>query len=329
MKPPVNPHYRHEPTPFTITIPVLGIPVQFASNDPLVIDAVLSAFAMWTETAPDPDAKPVAARFLVHDRDEGGTRGTIAYRVPDDERVFIHTHGSLAISDPLRRDIVAYVTRELVNDREHFRYGVLEAATFAVLTQFDRQPFHAAAIVRGTSLLLLHGPSGSGKSTLTYTAMRAGFDILAEDMVYLQSVPRLRVWGVPSTIHLPAAARAHFPELEPVSTVRLANGKEKMAVRVPQERSARSPFYERAGICIVGARDDVSRIERVSSEGIEAVVKGRLEEGFDAFDATIGAPLRAIAALGGWRITMSSEPEGAVPLLHSMFDVLDAVQPVN
>jgi hypothetical protein len=320
---PTNPHYRGEPEPHAVTIPVLGIPVEFSSNDSSLIDAVRTAFAVWTRYSVDPHAQPVRARFILHDRNEGGARDTITYRLPDDERVFIHTRGSLSVSDPLRREVNAYVTRELVNDRDHFRYGVLEAAIFGLLTQFDRQPFHAAAIVRGESVLLLYGPSGAGKSTLTYAAMQNGFNILAEDMVYLQSSPRVRVWGVPSTIHLNQDARTHFPELETASTVRLANSKEKIAVRVPAERAAPFPSCDRAGLCVVGERAEIARIERIGPDDIEAVVRGRREEGFDVFDNTIGVPLRDIAAQGGWKLTTSPDPRHTVSLLHEMFDALN------
>jgi hypothetical protein len=44
--------------------------------------------------------------------------------------------------------------------------------------------------------------------------------------------PRLRVWGLPGHLHLPASARKHFPELAESLPTLLANGKKKIAVSV-------------------------------------------------------------------------------------------------
>ena len=76
-------------------------------------------------------------------------------------------------------------------------------------------------------------------STLTCAALRDGLGVLAEDMVYLQSQPTVRVWGTPAFVHLTPSARVHFPELQNRETVRLPNCNEKIAVPVPPERRAR------------------------------------------------------------------------------------------
>src|SRR3712207_3919479 len=42
--------------------------------------------------------------------------------------------------------------------------------------------------------------------------------------------------------------------------------------------------------------------------------------GFHRFAATIGEPVRRLAARGGWRLTLPSSPPEAIPLLHRMLD---------
>ena len=66
----------------------------------------------------------------------------------------------------------------LVSDREHFRYTFTSALTTGLLSPFDWQPLHAAALVRGETTLLLAGPSGTGRSTLWYSGALNGLFIL-------------------------------------------------------------------------------------------------------------------------------------------------------
>jgi len=325
MTKPADALYRTEPTPWHVAINVLGVPVEFASNSESMRNAIRSSFGRWSHCRRDPNAPQVRARFYVHDRTEGAGRGAVTYRMPDDRRVLIHTPGSLALCDPDRAEIVAYVSPDLLEDRDHFRYTMLEAATFAVVTRFDRQPFHAAALVRGDAVLLLHGPSGAGKSTLSYAALRSGIRILAEDMVYLQARPRLRVWGAPSAVHLPVEARSLFPELASLHTVLLANGKEKIAVPIAAEHAAATIPYERAGLCMIAGRTHEPTLERVTRDDVIAAVAQQREDGFDLFEETIRAPVAALAGAGGWKLTTSHDPAAALPLLHSMFDELGRI----
>lgn len=310
------------------TIPVLGVPVRYETNDEAVVLAAEEAFGAWRVAEHVPQLlseERVRVRIFVDEGKESRAHHTpITYRMPDPDRVVFWTRGSIGISDVARRDATAYVTRELVRDTAHFRYGILEAMTLAVLTQLDRQPVHAAAITRDQAGLLLAGPSGTGKSTLTYAATRHGFRVLAEDMVYVQMRPRLRVWGLPGHLHLPATARKHFPELESSLPTLLANGKEKIAINLRALGALPDmPVAPRAGICVLTRPGGAPKLETLSGDELTDLMTSRLEPGFDVFAETVVPAIEMLARYGGWRLSLGDDPEDAIPFLHEMFAAIE------
>jgi hypothetical protein len=305
------------------TVPILGIPVTFETNDDAVLLAIADAFSAWHIVEHVPQLlseERVSIRITLEAESEGNAaHAPVTYRIPDDERVIISTPGSLAIADIARRNAVAWVSRALLSDSAHFRYCMLESMTLAVLTRLDRQPVHAAALTRQNTGLLLAGPSGTGKSTLMYAAAKHGFKVLAEDMVYVQLRPRLRVWGLPGHIHLLASARRHFPELQEKLPTLLANGKRKIAISVRSlDALPEMPVAPRAGLCIVTRSGAGPSLETLSGETLEEIMTDKLEPGFDLFADTIGEAIHALARYGGWRLNLGNDPRDALPLLEEM-----------
>jgi hypothetical protein len=305
---------------------VLGLPVRFASNDAAVLDVVLAAFGAWRalparliEARP-----PLQVRIVVHDGAEGAAaHAPLAFRMPDDARVFLHSPGSMGVSDPQRGEAVAYVTPQLLADAEHFRYGVVEALSWALLTRFDRQPFHAAALASADAALLLCGPSGAGKSTLAYAAARAGLRVLADDTVFVQNRPSVRVWGAPAFIHLPPDAGNRFPELAARAPTLNANGKLKLAVDLRTAGYALEVgVVQRCGLCVLRQRQPTAHYAAASPDQLLSLLDLHGQSGFDIFADTIAAPVRSLAEHGGWVLHPSADPEEAVVLLRAMLETL-------
>lgn len=317
------------------SIPVLGIPVRFRSNSGEVLEIVERAFGPWRVVAEDPDVRVVPearVTFIVEPVGEGAVEtGLLRYRVPDD-RVVVYagvTEGIAGVADPVRRESLTYVTPELIADRERFRYGVVEAMTMALVTHFDRQPIHAAALMRDGAVLLLAGRSGVGKSTLCYTALREGYGLLSEDIVFLQRRPRTRVWGMPGFVHLPAGAEHHFPELRGLSPSVQANGKEKIAVAVGAGSLPGEVVSDRPGICVLRRGEGAPRLERLTPEQVEAQLTLRIETGFDIFDETFGEAVHRLAAGGGWQLTLAGPPTVALPFIARMFEEMEGAAAVS
>jgi len=330
FEPPTDSLYRHTPQPFAVVLPVLGIPVHFSTNSADVLAAVDDAFGAWTqlaETAVAPDLE-LTVRILVHERVEplAGGHADFVYRLPDDERTIIHAPGSVAVADPARRDAIAYVTPALVADTAHFRHGLVEALTYTLLTRFDRQPLHAAGLIRDGHALLLTGPSGAGKSTLVYAAARRGIRVLTDDAVYLQTRGGLRAWGAPGFVHLAPDVLGFFPELEETPAARHPNGKWKLPVDLHDVSPAQPAVATHCGVCVVGQRRDRAKLLRLTAAEVLASIDMQSESGFDVFADAIRPALHELTRNGGWLLHPGDDPHDAASLLDDVLDQLGATR---
>ncbi len=302
-----------------VRLPVLGVTTTFSTDTEDARDAVVEAYGSWSEL---PRAvvtdSPCVVRIL---SDDGlparvparGHPSLPRYRVPNSDQMLVLAEGGLGLADTSRHESIAFVDRSLLSDRERFHDQVLDPLTLFLLGGLDRRPLHAAAVVRGGAAVLLTGPSGAGKSTLAYAARRAGFATLADEPVYLQMEPRLRVWGRRDRLHLPVEARRHFPELRDAVARPLPNGKRKIVVQ-GSERPSR--YAERAGICLL--RRDPAADPALEPLAVSAVVDEltrSLDPGYDLFADGLGDSIARVAEAGAWALHWSGEPEEALPLL--------------
>jgi hypothetical protein len=303
-------------------VPILGIPTRFESNTAAVLAVAREALGPWQAAPVDGAAGdgPVVIRVDVTGRDREAVSappGPLSYGL-DGSRVTVTGAGVHGVADAAARRAEAEVSETVLAAAEHLRYGVLESLTLFILSELDRQPLHAAAIARDDAVALLVGSAGVGKSTLTYAALRAGFRVFAEDIVWLQLRPTLRVWGLASRIHLPAHAERHFPELAGRPSVLVAAGEPKVVIPLSDEHRPATPVTSRVGVCLVErAPNGSAALEPASPE----ILRQRLapsEAGFLRFAGTIGPALDALALPGGWRLTLSPQPEDAIPLLREV-----------
>jgi len=325
----------------SVDLPILGIPVRFHSNDDRVIAVVRRAFGGWRArdvSLPGPGfSHPVRVTVLVQTSKDGRAdsktvpdRPMFTYCLIDQERVLVHTPGSVGFADASCREAYAWVTASLVQAGDCFRSGLIEALTFAVLSSLDRTPLHAAGIVRSGSAVLLAGPSGAGKSTLSYAALQSGWSLLAEDHVNVELDSSFRVWGCSPFIHLPPDAQRHFPELEGRKVSVLQGKREKLAVEV-KDRGHLAPAGYVAGdqtrICILERRKGETRgtaeLQPLSPTEIKDALSWGSEAGFDIFRHEIAAAVDRLARPGGWRLVLGGEPQDALPLLERIVDEVD------
>ncbi len=83
-----------------------------------------------------------------------------------------------------------------------------------LLKRRQRYSLHAAGVRMNKAGLLIPGTSGAGKTTLTLTLLRAGWDILSDDMLFLADGPDgIEVLAFPDIIDVTDATMRFFPEL--------------------------------------------------------------------------------------------------------------------
>lgn len=311
--------YRDVPLPYVVELPVLGVRLRFACDSPSALDLVQETYGSWSALADRTNViSPSTAevRIVLHDPAAAVENPQFSYRVPDPSRLLIASPGSLGVADTQRLEAMVYVTEPLLAQPAAFVEGMLDPLTLFLVGALDRQPLHAAAVVRRRAGVLLAGPSGSGKSTLSYAAFKRGYSLLADEAVHVQLTPQLRVWGRRARLHLPPDAAAYFPELRERSPERLMSGKMKIVIELPR---AEPPYVHSVGVCLVrlGAGGGPA-LDPLPPDKVVAELTERLEPGFDLFRATIGAPVAKLAERGGWRLTLSDSPEEAAPFLDEI-----------
>jgi hypothetical protein len=296
---------------YAIELPVLGIATRFETNDADVARCIQEAFGMWRTLAASDVSRepPLLVRIDVVEGDEGSLppdgHALVRYSCPDDARVVVETAGSVGVSDPLRREASARVTRGLVADRMHFRTEILEAITLALLSHFDRHPVHAAAVASNGCAVLLAAPSGTGKSTLAYHCHLDGLDLLGDDHVRVQIEPRVRGWGWPARVRLLA---------DPASSSAAA----KEVIQLHTEMTPARLVADEMHVCCLTRDGGPASLEPLDAAALASALDGQLAPGFDRFPARWPTVLDALARHGGWRLNLSSDPREGVKLVRRL-----------
>ncbi len=307
---------------FVRELPVLGINVRFETNSRAVLMVIDDAFGVWSGLAADGSQPSARVRFLVQDTVEQAVgHAPLWYRRPKPDRVLVSAPGSFGVAELDRREAYAYVSTGLVADREHFRYGFVEALTLALLTGANRHPVHAATVTSNGVALMLVGTTGSGKSTVAYAASREGVGVIGEDVAYVQLDPSLAVWAMPGPIRLlPETARA-FPEIAEQPPTLLANGKTKVVVHPAKASTLR---IATVGVCLLARDRKTAALERVSSDHIVQVLTTDLDDGFDWYASTGRSVVQRLAERGGWCLHLSADPTEAVPHVQRVLSELES-----
>jgi hypothetical protein len=306
--------------------PLLGKPLDVCSNSAAVIAAAERAFHGWRALDSkliDP-VEPCIVSVVVHPQAHG--METAARNTPFIVRVhsqcLLATDGANVLTAQLDRGIaLGFVTPELVADEARLCHNVLELLALSMVAWRDRTPVHAGAVVRNGRAVLLAGQSMAGKSTLCYACLRDGFQLLAEDVVYVSRQSGMRLWGIPWHIHLLPDAVRLFTELADIPAVLQPNGKCKLVVETSSFGADRPRCYvERAVVCVVERQSgSASVLEPVDPCVPVMALSHDREAGFDLYSDTRRVA-EALVAGGAYRLHVGSDLAGAVALLKELTD---------
>lgn len=316
---------RGEPMTWDARIPLLGVTTTFRSNALAVAGVVEGTYGVWRSLAGHPGVvTPSDAEVWIIVEGRGPGRAPtppepdpVRHRAPETGRLLVAGRGLVGIADAVRGDAVAYVDAEWLSRGEEFVERILDPLTLTLLGSLDRQPLHAAAIGRGGIAVVLAGSSGFGKSTLSYAALRRGYTVLSDEVVYVQRHPRVRIWARRARIRLRPEASVHFPELR--DQVPTPTWDERSKIRVPVPADAIQRYSEGAVLCVLApARGPAARVEPISVDTAVRELTDHLDEGFDLYADGIGECIAAIAASGAWRLHVGTKPNDAVALIDEL-----------
>ena len=311
--------------PHTVTLPVLGIPTRFATNDRAMLDIVDDTFGVWRAVDSHgldavPERELVHVRVIVEPDEQGriteGVAASIQHSMSNDLRFVARGAASVAVSDPARRIAIVRASSALVADRVRFRVEMLEAVVLALLSCYDRHPVHAAAVAHHGHALLLAAPSGTGKSTLAYACHAAGLNLLGDDHVRVQLASSLRVWGWPATVRLLADTAERMAA--PHAGLHTLNGKRKAVIEARDGMSMARLVASDATVCALSRDGGPLALEPLSPEAVERTLDEQLAPGFDRFPTSWPGVRRALSARGGWRLNLTHDPREAVPIVRDL-----------
>ncbi|HLV80220.1 MAG TPA: hypothetical protein VKT32_08050 [Chthonomonadaceae bacterium] len=228
------------PTPLEARYNVLGIPLTVATNAPVLAELAEEVFGAWGAPPEGRETPYVRLQALLHPASESrahGQRPTLRCRAQAGYLV-LSLGDSLGFGDRPAGFAAAFITPDLLADPERVRTCLLECLGLFLVCRHRRATLHAAAVLHNDRCVLLTGEQGAGKSTLAYACLRAGFRLLAEDIVFAEREEQaVRAWGSPWHLHLLPDAVRFFPELRKAASVEQMNGERKLRVRVDQVRS--------------------------------------------------------------------------------------------
>jgi hypothetical protein len=279
---------------------LFDLPVVFLAEDAVLLATACAPYAHW------PAGTPLSEPAIEIRLELGAAPDAEADIRVEGRRLAITGAGIRGEADADMRRARCTAPRRLLGDPAAMAAEVTDTLLLFLLARCGRTPVHAAGVLLGDTTLLLAGPSGSGKSTLALAAMRRGLPILSDDTLYIQLRPSLRIWGVPRPLHV-------FPEDAPrfTSGRRLRGGKLKAIV--PLAAGAAGGFADKARLILL-ERGERLALERLDAEAARAGLS-RLDPGFDLLPEESAQAARALAAGGGWRLTLARDPDAAVDFL--------------
>jgi hypothetical protein len=166
---------------------------------------------------------------------------------------------TLAVISPRQHAALVVVARELLRFPYHARYELVEFAVFTLAARVQElMPLHAACVGRGRRGLLLIGDSGAGKSTAVLHCALRGFDLVAEDSLFV-APQSLLATGVANFLHVRreslrflSAADAAFVRRAPI--IRRRSGVRKFEIDLRHRRFRLAPRpLEIAGLVTLSA----------------------------------------------------------------------------
>lgn len=322
MASPADPLYRNPELKFAAEFAPTGIPIRVLSNRSEIAGLLEDAVGFWKDFPVAPewrDANPLVVRLVCHE----GQAGLVEpiYRMPKEHLLLIALGESVALADRSAGEATAYVTRALLEDQNAFRYQLLQAVLVFLLTPRDRLPLHASAVVKGQKVLLLSGPSGAGKTTLALAAARAGYQVLADDAVYVQRNPVFQIWGLSPYARLQSSALQAFPGAEQMIVGRTQDSRGKVLLDLRRQGYwSWPPAACRAALCAVARTGTAPSLKRISLEELAEQILDTLPTGFDLFGEELRELLFEWPERYGWQLSVPADGGDVLPLIEEMFE---------
>ena len=243
--PPDDPTLARMPVTHTTHHRALGLALRFETNDARVSWAARESFGPVIDPATDtqPDAR---IRIFVHHVDEepGFRPHQPLVRSYDGTFWIAASRSSVVSGNTSTGDVMGFVSETIANNTDYLRSAFVQSALLQVAQPRSLVAVHSACLARDGRAIMLRGDSGAGKSTLAYAALRRGYSLIAEDVIFLRSrsgrthgpiaPDDIELHGLPWTMHLLPDAATIFPELALHPAFERPDGRLKLGITIEQ-----------------------------------------------------------------------------------------------
>lgn len=217
--------------PRSAVVEVLGRPVRVESNH---VDLLALAEGSFPLLGVDWVERPAEAvlRLSVLEMPDADVGAPARYTRSGDRLEFVRGASS-GFADRASGLAAAWIAPALLADPDRARTDVIECLALFLSGRWLPAALHAAAVAQGGRCVLLTGEAGAGKSTLAFACLLEGLQMVAEDVVFVDTRGgRPIANGLPGRIHLLPDALRFFPECPAGRPVRRGAGEEKLQFHV-------------------------------------------------------------------------------------------------
>jgi hypothetical protein len=321
-----DPLHRSVPTPYSITLQLMGKAVRLESDSPKIIDHALQFFAWYPRVAQDDPAHdhPDLTWRIVSAPGGLDWPGTSPSGFSDGELSFVNFgQRSFGAMDAATGHGIAFLAEEFSEVLEP-RLSIrppMEFLLYMTVTSLGFTCLSAACVAfRGRGVLVLGEPN-SGKTSAAYIATKLGMELLADHMVFLESAPSgVRVWGDTFPALFRPEALQFFPELR--SQVRELSHEgvdfyffDKSKLQSPQAHCVMP-------LCSILLERGVAAEPRLApmppSELVQRLAADLLFKGADGFQSQQTAVFAGLAERPTYRLSYGENPATAANLVRDL-----------
>jgi hypothetical protein len=234
---------------------------------------------------------------------------------------------NFVVVSPRQLGALVVVPPQMLRFPYHIRYELIEFAVFTLTARTQGLvPLHSACVGRGGSGILLMGPSGAGKSTLTLQCLLEGWEILAEDSVFL-TPESLVATGVSNFLHVRAdslrwiAGRSAAAKIRKAPVIRRRSGvrKHEIDLRSGEYSLAKRPLKIAAIIFLSAQRGGgAPLLQPLSLKRALAMLAH--EQAYAAHQAAWPSFIRSVQRLQFFELRRGKHPRESVAALRGLID---------
>ena len=306
---------------------VCGESILFQTNSNLLIEIAANALdCLGSEGLARPPGLRIQLFVLVAGSQEGNgipDEATMpAFRMQEHLFTMVLDKENNAVVDLLDGFASGCLTEDIVRDRQDICRDMIRTMALPMLPIARNMiPIHASCVVRDGRGVILSGESGVGKSTLAMACIQQGFQLLADDAVFLRRDPAgLRLAGLPCEVRLFANSFALLSSLPSRGTLRFANNKWKHNIDPGQLFPGSKIDLALPGVVIL-----LDRSADPTKSVVRHLTKPELEEGIEVawpyhldWSEAAQANLDELLQLPGYQMSLGQDLTRTVHMLDQL-----------